>query len=37
MAAALLPDALWDLVKPFLSLGCALICWQVLREAWMTG
>jgi transposase len=72
MAAALLPDPLWDLVEPFLptparwpkggrprlsdracltsilfvlrsdipwheaflSLGCALICWQSLRQTW---
>jgi hypothetical protein len=37
MAAAVLPDALWDLVEPFLpipslTLGCALVCWQFLRK-----
>jgi hypothetical protein len=43
MAAALLPDRLWDLVEPFndkradiheafLSLGCSLICWQSVRR-----
>ena len=39
MAAALLPEPLWDLVEPFfheafLSLECALICWQCLRKTW---
>jgi hypothetical protein len=23
--------------EAFLSLGCAMICWQSLRKAWMTG
>jgi len=26
-----------DIHAAFLSLGCALICWQSLRKAWMTG
>src|SRR3989442_145879 len=26
-----------DTHEAFLSLGCALICWQSLRKSWMTG
>jgi transposase len=26
-----------DIHEAFLSLGCALICWQSLRKTWMTG
>ena len=26
-----------DIHEAFLSLGCALICWQFLRNGWMTG
>jgi len=26
-----------DIHEAFLSLGCALICWQSLRKGWMTG
>jgi transposase len=26
-----------DIHKAFLSLGCALICWQSLRKAWRTA
>jgi transposase len=26
-----------DIHQAFLSLGCALICWQSLRKTWMTA
>ena len=26
-----------DIHEAFLSLGCALICWQSLRKSWMAG
>jgi transposase len=26
-----------DIHEAFLSLGCALICWQSLRKTWITG
>jgi transposase len=26
-----------DIHEAFLSLGCALICWQSLRKSWMVG
>ena len=26
-----------DIHEAFLSLGCALICWQSLRKNWLTG
>jgi hypothetical protein len=26
-----------DIHEAFLSLGCALICWQFLRKGWMKG
>jgi hypothetical protein len=26
-----------DIHEAFLSLGCALICWQFLRKTWTTG
>jgi transposase len=26
-----------EIHEAFLSLGCALICWQALRKRWMTG
>jgi transposase len=26
-----------DIYEAFLSLGCALICWQSLRKSWMTA
>jgi hypothetical protein len=26
-----------DIHEAFLSLGCALICWQSLRKTWTTG
>ena len=26
-----------DIQEAFLSLGCALICWQFLRKRWLTG
>jgi transposase len=26
-----------DIHKAFLSLGCALICWQSLRKTWITA
>jgi hypothetical protein len=26
-----------DIHEAFLSLGCALICWQSLRKAWRTA
>jgi hypothetical protein len=29
-------DKRTDIHEAFLSLGCALICWQSLRKSWMT-
>jgi transposase len=26
-----------DIHEAFVSLGCALICWQFLRKTWTTG
>jgi hypothetical protein len=26
-----------DIHEAFLSLGCALICWQFLRKGWLMG
>jgi len=30
-------DKRTDIHEAFLSLGCALICWQSLRKTWTTG
>jgi hypothetical protein len=34
---SLIYDKRADIHEAFLSLGCALICWQSLRKSWMTA
>jgi hypothetical protein len=36
-ALALRYDKRADIHEAFLSLGCALICWQSLRKTWRTA